>query len=149
MHARRALAVAGSQLGQEHELVIEIRANLGAAEVALGHRADGLADLRAAVALAEKLSGADSPRVASPLTSLGRALAETGDRDGARAALTRAVALAPHAAAPVAADARFALAKLTGDRALAETARADIAIDGAGPTTVLAEIDAWLAAHPR
>ncbi|MCE9574940.1 MAG: serine/threonine-protein kinase [Deltaproteobacteria bacterium] len=150
--ARRGLAIATAQLGAEHEIVADLRATIGAAEVALGHAPVGIADERAAVALAEKVNGSHAAHTGAMLVTLGRDLARTGDRPGAAVVLERAreIGDATHTP-PLAAEARIALAETIADPAralvLATEARAALGVPGAGPSALLAETEAWLAAH--
>src|SRR5262249_48761609 len=118
--------------------------------VETGHADDGFATLRAAVELADKVSGPRSSHLATALVTLGRTQLAHGDVAGARATLERAVAVAESAGEqPLSAEAELLLARAlpAGDpraRKLAEHARARVSIDGAGPTALRAEIDAFL-----
>lgn len=83
----RALA-SGSINGQ-----IEVRVGLGRALAELGELADAEVHIRKAVALTESVYGPDHPRLALPLSDLGRVLTDLNQNDVAIATHRRALAL--------------------------------------------------------
>ncbi|HTJ42023.1 MAG TPA: serine/threonine-protein kinase [Kofleriaceae bacterium] len=149
-HARKALAIAQAQLGAEHELVSHVVSVIGEALVETGHADEGFASLKRAVALADKVGGPRSTHLGYALVALGRMQLDHGDPAGARATLERAVAVCDAAGEPpLAAEADLLLARAlppTDPRArpLAQKAHTLLDVDGAGPTTLLAQADAFL-----
>jgi len=115
-------------------------------------RGEAIDALRSAAALTERVYQPGDLHVAQALGSLGAALLDAGDREGARAAFERAVAISEAKGATLGvAEARFALATAlpASERAraieLVTAARAAWAAAGLD----VARADAWLGATAR
>ena len=126
--------------------------NLGAALGAQGNHAGALVLHRRALELLERAYGSSAPELLRPaLVAMAAALEARGDEDGAVRQLERAVLLSPAKGAdPVAAEARFALARALvrdtqeRERAVALAAEARNAYALAGNAREQDRITQWM-----
>jgi serine/threonine-protein kinase len=153
-----ALAIREAKLGPDHPDLGSPLMNLGRVLVRRGKPTDGEARIRRALALWEKAFGAQNPKLSYPRAGLVEVYLATG-RAGQAIPVAEAVVGARDVkdAAPMElAEARYLLARALwdggGDRArareLASAARTAYAGRGRGSQHELADVDAWLAAHP-
>jgi tetratricopeptide (TPR) repeat protein len=152
----RARALQLAQLGPEHSDLVYTENNLATAYLRTDRLADARVSADRAADLARRTLPPDHPMLAVALRTVGGVARAQGDLVAARTILEEAAALlerTEHRSAQLG-EVRFDLAKVfdaLGDparaRALAKTARDDVASDGPQHFVYLAEIDAWLAAH--
>jgi tetratricopeptide (TPR) repeat protein len=158
-YAERALAIREKLKGKSHPEVATSLTTLGRALCALGRCKDALEKHRRALAIMESTFGAEHPDVADALLAVGVDLLALHDAAAAVPILERADAL--HEKLDVSererAESGFALARALwdsrGDRArarkLVDAARKPFVAGGARTHESLADVDAWLRAHPR
>jgi eukaryotic-like serine/threonine-protein kinase len=157
----RGLAIHERVLGPDHPNVATSLSILASIDLLTGAHAEAKAACERVLTIYERL-GPEHPHVSTALVCLGEvALAQARPSDAAAAA-DRAIALRERAGMPAAAveEARFLLARARWDAsvagdperahavALADRAREVLRTAGAGWSQELAEVEAWLAAHP-
>lgn len=159
----RALAIKEKALGPEHDEVASMLENIAFADHALGHLDEAKERFERALAIKERTLGPEHPNVALTLVGLAQVLTAQHRASDAIPLAERAVTLRiseGQVATDRLPEARFTLASTLwdastdagGDRArartLAEQARDGLRELGPGHEDYLAEIEAWLAAHP-
>jgi tetratricopeptide (TPR) repeat protein len=151
--ARDALARYTRDFGAASRHAGEAGTTLGNALVALHRPRDAEAAYRAALAAYEHAIGPAAPSLGEPLTGLAE-LVLARDPAAARGLAERAVAVLASADPDELARGQLVLARARaalGDpaaRAVAVAARAALTAAGPRAAARLAEVDAWLAAHP-
>ncbi len=149
-----ALASREKTFGADHPALVATLVGLG--DIAIKQRRfdEARSHLRRALTIVETALGPEHPLIAPCVQSLAEVQLAAGEIDAAVAGLERAlVILAKQPTRTDEADARFALARalVARDpaRALTEAGKARDALRDAGAAEPLAEVEAWLAAHPE
>jgi len=153
----RAIAAVEKDLGPEHPQLAASLANLGVIVRATGDNAGARALYERALAIREKVLGPEHQEVASNLMNLARLHLVEGDPSPAIPLAERAALIYDRheGAQQSALEAEFVLAlalaasgrDLARARSLAERARDGFRAAGESKPGLLAEVEAWLAAH--
>jgi tetratricopeptide (TPR) repeat protein len=155
-HFERAREMWTASLGAEHPYVATAMTNIADIYLRRGDHAEALALHQQALKNLEATLGPDNVYVSYALVGSARAQLGLGEREGARVALERALAIREHASTPPAelADVRFELAKLDWQEGklregleLARAARDGFRTAGKAGERKLAEVAAWLREH--
>jgi tetratricopeptide (TPR) repeat protein len=145
---RQALTILGDAYGTTHPNVGVVHNNLGDVLRQLGRTGDAREHYTRAKTIFSIALGHDNPALAYPLTGLGDLLVDEDRRDEAKPLLERALALRTSSDPIDLARTRFALARATLDPALARQSRDTFNDAGPAYARELAEVTAWLQAHP-
>lgn len=153
----RALAIQEKALGPEHPFLAFTLGNLAHGATEAGRYDDGLALAERALAIRQKALGAEHPLTAASLADVAQVHQLAGRPTEATTYNDQALAIfdAVDGVQAGEAAARFRAAELRvatdGDlakaRSFAKAAREDLEASGSDPDA-LAEVDAWLKAHP-
>jgi eukaryotic-like serine/threonine-protein kinase len=151
LHFQRSAALMAKVLGPDHPMLVLVLGNQGEALNALRRFPEAQAALERALEIARR-AGSSPFYTAWLQTRLGETLLGDGRPREARAPLEEALRLAPNEQIPYLPAARFALARALWDspetrpRSFQLAQQAKAATANAGP--VMAEVSAWLRAHP-
>jgi tetratricopeptide (TPR) repeat protein len=157
-HFEACAAATERAIGRDHPDFALALYNLARVHLELGRIPEARAEIDACLAIRRASLGADTPDVLAARALAAEVRAAEGDREGAVADLERLLVDVVGSDLPAVelAATQFEYVALAweirgpGDelRALAQSARRTLAEDGAASARSLAEVDAWLWAHP-